>query len=194
MGIPCLHQPNEEVGMAQPLSAPPSTVSAGTVPASTVDLLSAMRDLFTCTRKMRSWISDAGSMTVLAVVAEHGESRVSALAAALMMDVSTVSRALTALCRDGLVQWRPDEKDLRSHLVSATPVGLERLATRPAPGIDQLAARLQDWPEADVVTLRQLLHRFVSSVLCEPLAAGPDAIPAGPSTNVSSTSSTKESA
>jgi DNA-binding MarR family transcriptional regulator len=181
-------------------SVPVGTVPAGSVPASTVDLLSALRDLFTCTRKMRSWISDAGPMTVLAVVAEHGETRVSALAAALMMDVSTVSRALTGLCRDGLVQWRPDEKDLRSHLVSATPAGLERLATRRAEVIDQLADRLQDWPESDVVTLRLLLHRFVSRVLCERPAAAPGAIPsepplnASPTTSTTSTSSIKESA
>lgn len=158
--------------------------------ASTVDLLSALRDLFTCTRKMRSWISDAGSMTVLGVVAEHGETRVSTLAAALMMDVSTVSRALTGLCRDGLVQWRPDEKDLRSHLVSATPAGLERLATRRAQVIDQLADRLQDWPESDVVALGHLLHRFVSDVLCERPVAAPDALSSEPSPHASSTTST----
>jgi DNA-binding MarR family transcriptional regulator len=178
-------------------SVPVGTVPAGSIPASTVDLLSALRDLFTCTRKMRSWISDAGPMTVLAVVAEHGETRVSALAAALMMDVSTVSRALTGLCRDGLVQWRPDEKDLRSHLVSATPAGLERLAIRRAQVTGQLADRLQDWPESHVVALGHLLRRFVSDALDERPAAAPEAIPSELSSNASSltsTSSMKESA
>ena len=93
----------------------------------THELMNAVRSLFTCTRKVRSWVSDAGPMTMLGVVAEHGEARVGSIAAALLMDVSTVSRSLTALGKEGLVQWRADESDLRSHLVSCTPAGLARL-------------------------------------------------------------------
>ncbi len=149
-----------------------STATGGTTDAVGRDadeLFAALRSLFACTRRMRSWIADAGSMTVLSVVDEHGEARVGALAAALHVDVSTISRSLAALGRDGLVQWRPDERDARSHLVSCTDAGRDRLAATRAQMTNDLTARLSDWPESDVADLSRLLHRFVSDVLTEPV-------------------------
>jgi DNA-binding MarR family transcriptional regulator len=140
----------------------------GTPVPGTDELLHALRSLLTCTRKVRSWVTDAGSMTVLGVVAEHGETRVSSVASALLMDVSTISRSLAALCRDGLVQWRSDEKDLRSHLVSCTPAGIARLTERRLQIRDELALRLESWPEPEVAELSRLLNRFVSDVLAGP--------------------------
>src|ERR1700712_241161 len=119
----------------------------------TQELMTAVRSLFTCTRKVRSWVSDAGPMTVLGVVAENGEARVSSVATALLMDVSTVSRSLTALGKEGLVQWRADESDLRSHLVSCTPAGLARLDERRAQMGFELDRRLDGWPETEVAEL-----------------------------------------
>jgi DNA-binding MarR family transcriptional regulator len=167
---------------APSLSPAPSSPTAGGSDRDAAELLSALRSLFTCTRKVRSWVSDAGPMTVLGVVAEHGEARVSALAASLVMDTSTVSRQLAALCRGGLVQWRPDESDLRSHLVSCTPAGLDRLNARRAELTQQLTDRLHGWCHADVTELSRLLNLFVSSVLvdepgAEPVSPDP-AIPA----------------
>jgi DNA-binding MarR family transcriptional regulator len=134
----------------------------------TQELMNAVRSLFTCTRKVRSWISDAGSMTVLGVVAELGEARVSTVANTLLMDVSTVSRSLSALGKDGLVQWRADESDLRSHLVSCTTDGLARLDERRTQIAAEFDRRLENWTETDVAELSRLLHRFVASVLIEP--------------------------
>jgi DNA-binding MarR family transcriptional regulator len=151
--------------------------AAPTDQPSAEQLLTALRALFTCTRKMRSWVSGASAMTVLGVVAEAGEARVSSLASTLLMDVSTVSRQLTALCRDGLVQWRADENDLRSHLVSCTPAGLDRLNERRAQLSEELTARLQSWPESDVNELSRLLNHFVSSVLVDPAAPPTSSVP-----------------
>ena len=113
----------------------------------TDELFAALRSLFACTRRMRSWVTDAGPMTVLGVVDAHEEARVGTLAAALHVDVSTVSRSLAALGRDGLVQWRPDERDARSHLVSCTDEGRARLLERRAQIADDLTARLSGWPD-----------------------------------------------
>src|ERR1700712_5932825 len=110
-----------------PSSAGPVTPA---VSPSTEELLTAVRSLFACTRRMRTWIGDPGAASVLGVVAALGESRVSAIAGAVHMDVSTVSRTLTALCKEGLVTTRPDEADLRSHLTRCTPARLERIADR----------------------------------------------------------------
>lgn len=154
-------------------------------PAATEELLTAVRSLFTCTRKVRSWVSDAGQVTVLGVVDEQGEAKVSTIAAALLMDVSTVSRALTALCKDGLVQWRPDASDGRSHLVSCTPDGRARLVERRAQMIAELDQRLADWPAEQVAELSSLLNRFVASLLVEP---------DGASVSPSTLSAAKESA
>ena len=152
--------------VAQPVAQP--RPAAGR--EQTQELMNAVRSLFTCTRKVRSWVSDAGSMTVLGVVAELGEARVGAVASTLLMDVSTVSRSLSALGKDGLVQWRADETDLRSHLVSCTPEGAARLDERRAQIAAEFDRRLENWTASDVAELSQLLHRFVASVLVQPLA------------------------
>jgi DNA-binding MarR family transcriptional regulator len=122
---------------------------------------------------MRTWIGDAGAATVLGAVADLGESRVSAIASAVHMDMSTVSRTLTALCKEGLVVTRPDEADLRSHLTRCTPAGIERIADRRARVAEQLDARLADWDTDDVAALSHLLNRFVDSVLSTPDTAIP---------------------
>jgi DNA-binding MarR family transcriptional regulator len=153
-----------------------TTPTAPAIPAvspSTEELLTAVRSLFACTRRMRTWIGDAGAATVLGAVADLGESRVSAIASAVHMDVSTVSRTLTALCKEGLVATRPDEADLRSHLTRCTPAGIERIADRRARIAEQLDARLADWDTDDVAALSHLLNRFVDSVLSTPDTAIP---------------------
>jgi DNA-binding MarR family transcriptional regulator len=157
--------------------------------AGTQDLLNAMRSLFTCTRKVRSWVSNVGPLTVLDAVAEQGEAKVSAIASALLMDVSTVSRSLSGLCRDGLVQWRTDSTDGRSHLVSCTPAGLHRLAERRDQVAAELERRLAGWPQADVAQLSDLLNRFVASLIEEQAASS-----ASSSTHPTSPSTAKESA
>jgi DNA-binding MarR family transcriptional regulator len=152
-----------------PSSGPDLTSGAGR--EQTHELMNAVRSLFTCTRKVRSWVSDAGPMTVLGVVAELGEARVSTVATTLLMDVSTVSRSLSALCKDGLVQWRADESDHRSHLVSCTAPGLARLDERRTEIAAEFDRRLENWTESDLTELSRLLHRFVASVLLEPGSA-----------------------
>src|SRR3954463_1450065 len=120
MGIPLPVATNEGSLMSISAPAAPAAPPAADAARNTGELLAALRSLFACTRKMRSWVTDAGSMTVLGVVEAHEEARVGTLASALHADVSTVSRSLAALGRDGLVQWRLDERDARSHLVSCT--------------------------------------------------------------------------
>lgn len=146
----------------------PTAPAVPAVNPSTEELLTAVRSLFACTRRMRTWIGDAGAATVLGAVADLGESRVSAIASAVHMDMSTVSRTLTALCKEGLVATRPDEADLRSHLTRCTPAGIERIADRRARIAEQLDVRLADWDTDDVAHLSRLLNRFVDSVLSTP--------------------------
>src|SRR3954468_18501608 len=167
MGIPLPVATNERSLMTT--SAPAAPAAPPAADARNADeLLAALRSLFACTRKMRTSGTDAGSMTVLGVVEAHEEARVGTLASALHADVSTVSRSLAALGRDGLVQWRLDERDARSHLVSCTEDGRTRLVERRAQITKDLTDRLSDWPDADVADLGRLLHRFVSDVLTEP--------------------------
>ncbi len=163
-----------QTDLSPPARAVTTPVTATAVAPSTEELLTAVRSLFACTRRMRTWVGDAGAATVLGVVADLGESRVSAIASAAHMDVSTVSRTLTALGKDGLVTTRPDEADLRSHLTRCTPAGVERLADRRARIAEQLDSRLADWATDDVAQLSRLLNRFVDSVLSTPT---PDSAP-----------------
>jgi DNA-binding MarR family transcriptional regulator len=69
----------------------------------------------------------ATQFTLLAILASDNPTPISALADALVMDRTTLSRNLKPLQRDGLVQVAPDEQDRRIQLVALTSRGRERL-------------------------------------------------------------------
>jgi hypothetical protein len=99
---------------------------------------------------------------------------------------------LSALCKEGLVEQRPDPSDARSHLVRCTADGLARLTDRRSRFAAELDRRLADWPEQDVLALSHLLHRFVGSVVTEPAADSSPSAPADGASRAAVTSSSKE--
>ncbi len=94
-----------------------------------------------------------------------GAMRLSDLAANLGLDISTVSRHVAQLERDGLVGRRPDPTDGRSTILEVTPKGegaLERVRQARRIGLDKL---LKDWTPEDVDDLARLLDRLSSDVI-----------------------------
>jgi DNA-binding MarR family transcriptional regulator len=70
--------------------------------------------------------------SILSRVARQGSARISALAAELAMDRSTMSRNLAPLERMGLLEARPDPEDGRSRRIGLTAKGSAVLeAARP---------------------------------------------------------------
>ncbi len=117
---------------------------------------------------------------VLAALDERGEQRVSTLAEALQQDVSSVSRQVQALEREGWVRRERDPADSRAALLDLTPAGravLERVRTA---RVARLAQLLPGWSPEELRRFADSLRRFrtdVSAPAPEP-AALPAALPA----------------
>lgn len=103
---------------------------------------------------------DFSSLALLKAAAQQGPMRLSALATALHLDASTVSRHVRALEDRGLLERTCDPDDGRASRVVVTPAGrraLEEGAERRRRLIGEVLA---DWDASDRETLRALLHRL----------------------------------
>ncbi len=103
------------------------------------------------------------SAGVLTLLDRHGEMRMSQLAELLAIDMSVTSRHVAHVCERGWVERKPDPADKRSRLLRLTPIGrdlLEELAERYTAA---LARYLDDWSDADVGHLVELLGRLRTS-------------------------------
>ena len=92
-----------------------------------------------------------------------GPKRSSALAEAVCVDPSTVSRQVAELVKAGLVERVPDPADGRASLLVATARGLDVHAMRRARRVATFGRIVADWPADDVATLTDLLVRFNDS-------------------------------
>lgn len=120
-------------------------------------------------RRLRAaFRTDPAAVGVLQVLARFGAMRVSALAEALVLDISTTSRHVSALESDGQVAREVDPADRRACLVVITPAGSAFLAEALRDRADVLGAATRDWTAQDVTTLVRLLDR-----LADDLTGGP---------------------
>src|SRR3954464_9724533 len=70
---------------------------------------------------------DRAAYVILRQLQQDGPLNVSVLAAALNLDGSTLTRHVTALQNDGLVERERDPKDGRGTVIAATPLGLAQV-------------------------------------------------------------------
>ena len=68
----------------------------------------------------------ATQYSILARLSRHGAMTINALAAALVMDRTTLGRNIKPLMRDGLIAVRPGKTDRRSKALSLTEAGAAR--------------------------------------------------------------------
>ena len=95
---------------------------------------------------------------------QHGAQRCSALAAQAGVDVSVVSRQVSALERAGYVERRPDPLDGRASLISLSAAGAAALAhTRDVRGQWAVEA-LTDWTEEEALQLSAQLEKLVEGL------------------------------
>jgi DNA-binding MarR family transcriptional regulator len=106
----------------------------------------------------------AGSM-LLFHLCKDGPQRSSALAAAVCVDPSTVSRQIGDLVELGLVERRADPHDGRATLLAATEAGKQRYEQLHARRDRAFAIMLADWSETDVSALVDLLRRLNDSLV-----------------------------
>jgi DNA-binding MarR family transcriptional regulator len=144
----------------------------------TVTACSALADaLAGVVRAKRVIVSEPRSTPVLVLLgalAELGELRASDLAEYLGLDVSTISRHLSALRSQGLVTSRPSLADARSQPVSLTPAGQDELSRLHQGLTERLSDHLSGWDDERVTLLADLLDDFVHTTSTEaPSAPGP---------------------
>ena len=135
------------------------------------ELLSHLRDAIKAVRvfKQRTAPRDtavpAGALGVLATITAGRGSHVKELAAESALDPSTISRAVAALVRDGLVERAADPADGRACVLTATDTGraaYDQVLDRYGHG---LADALRDWTPDELRTFSTLLHRFAHDLL-----------------------------
>ena len=109
--------------------------------------------------------SHPGAATAtLATVVAVGPARVSEVAEHMGLDLSTVSRQVAHLRRDGLVEATPDASDGRSQRLSATPAGIALLRAERRRLVDAVATRLTAWDDDDLGALTRLLDRLAEDL------------------------------
>ena len=89
-----------------------------------------------------------------------GPSRPSDLATYFRIGKATTGRQLSALEELGLIDRQPDPHDGRAQLLALTTLGKQRLDATRATRRRALHERLSSWPESDLATLAELLHRL----------------------------------
>jgi DNA-binding MarR family transcriptional regulator len=149
-----------------PDSVAPDTVTADTVTSSSLLSAEVVR-LVRASHGMKAQIHAvkpdgvewAGSM-LLFHLCKDGPQRSSALAAAVCVDPSTVSRQIGDLVDLRLVERRADPHDGRATLLAATAAGEARYQQIHERRDRAFAFMLADWSEADVSTLVALLRRL----------------------------------
>lgn len=107
---------------------------------------------------------ELAGVAVLSLLAERGPSRPSALAEALHVDLSTTSRQLSALEREGWLVRERDPDDQRAQLVDLSPTGAEVLQRVRAASVEHLARLLPDWSAADLDAFAAHLARFTDDI------------------------------
>lgn len=101
-----------------------------------------------------------GCATVLALLGHHGAMRLGRLAELQNVDVSVTSRHVAQLAMQGWIERKPDPADRRSRILRLTSEGRARLAEISEARSRELAARLTDWSNEDVLGLARLLARL----------------------------------
>ena len=90
--------------------------------------------------------------------------RLSVLAEHIYSDVSTVSRQVTTLVSQGLLEKVPDPEDGRACMVSLSPEGATLVEALKAIRGEWLRQLMQDWDPDDAEAFGQYLKRFATSV------------------------------
>jgi DNA-binding MarR family transcriptional regulator len=114
----------------------------------------------------------ATQYSILARLQRNGAMTINALAAALVMDRTTLGRNILPLQRDGLIAIGPGKSDRRSKEVSLTPSGLSRFRAG-RKGWEEAQARFEEsFGVKRAKDLRNLLHDVATA---EEISAGAQA-------------------
>jgi DNA-binding MarR family transcriptional regulator len=107
---------------------------------------------------------DFAAFPLLGRIAMWGPIRPSELSDRMGLDLSTVSRRITDLEKEGMVRRAPDPDDRRAHLLEVTPKG-ERVVQRLRQArSSMLEEALEGWSTGEIRALAASLDRFTSAL------------------------------
>lgn len=115
---------------------------------------------------------------LLGHIKRQGPLRLSVLADALHLDLSTVSRQVATLEAAGWLERQPDPADRRASLVQLTEVGHTAVKQHFTRLCDTMAGLLSDWDPAERQELARLLAKFNDTVADRYTDAGRGGLPA----------------
>ncbi|MEV4759434.1 MarR family winged helix-turn-helix transcriptional regulator [Micromonospora sp. NPDC049559] len=110
-------------------------------------------------------VLDRAAYAILRHLDAAGPQNVSALAAYLVLDGSTVTRQVSAMQRDGLIVREPDPRDGRGTVVAPTEAGLNRMNAVRAARARLYDGILADWPDEERRVLARMLERLNEDVV-----------------------------
>ena len=148
------------------MDAAPAPCDSDTIGVIELELLKLVRHLETFGRRSSLYRQvDRAGYLVLRTLHATGPVSTKALATALNLDASTVTRQITALERAGFVERRPDPSDRRSSTIMLTVEGHRTMAGVERERRQHMEALVGDWAERDKVTLGRGLRRLNISLL-----------------------------
>ncbi len=125
-----------------------------------VRLVRGLRDLSSALPATEGRRLDQAGAAVLSHVGDFGPLRLSELAERLCLDVSTVSRQVPALEREGWVDREADPCDRRAQLLRLSPAGRAALAARRRAYSVVLSEALPTWSDEELGALAASLSRL----------------------------------
>ena len=138
--------------------------SIETVSRELVQLVRGLRELHGAISSASRHPVDPSGAMVLSRLEELGPVRLSTLAQVLSLDISTVSRQVPVLERQGWVVRERDPEDQRAQLFDLTEAGRDVLTEVRRSRVEVLRRLLPDWTEADLRAFAAQLHRFNTDV------------------------------
>lgn len=110
---------------------------------------------------------DYSSFPLLKLLSHQGPMRLSAVAAVLGLDASTVSRHARTLEDRGLLERTDDPDDGRASRVTVSARGSDCLAHAFETRCHLMTSALDGWTDDERETLRLQLHRLVSTLMTQ---------------------------
>jgi DNA-binding MarR family transcriptional regulator len=107
---------------------------------------------------------DRAAYVILRRLQQDGPQNVSAIAAALNLDGSTVTRQVTALQKDGLIERSRDPRDGRGTVIAATSLGLHRVEVVREARRVLYGTVLRDYSADERRELAATLERFIGAL------------------------------
>jgi len=126
-----------------------------------LELLKLVRHLETFGRRSSLYLQvDRAGYLALRTLATMGPTSTKALAMALDLDASTVTRQITVLESGGFVERRPDPHDRRSSTIVLTAEGRRTMAGVERERRQGMEALIGSWAEREKLTLGRALSRL----------------------------------